>query len=100
MSNRRSLLYHFTCRLWWRFIEAEGITLGEVPVRRGRSLNHPSLTSDPEPGGQDWAGEVGEISLPGGETVTMAVNKRAVRVGVRIPNSDPELIRWVDLAKK
>src|SRR4051812_18604208 len=100
MPKRPRLLYHFTCRLWWRFIEHEGISMGEVPVRRGRILNHPNLTTDLEPARQGWALHVGEHRLPGGEKDFMALNKRAVRIAVRIPLSDTRLVRWQDLAKQ
>jgi hypothetical protein len=81
-----STLYHFTCHLWWRFIQAEGITRGECPVTATRVLQHPNLTTDPEPHTHGWA-------LP---------DKRSVRLTVEIPRKQwrGELLRWVELTKQ
>jgi hypothetical protein len=93
-------LYHFTCRLWWRFIEKEGIRHGEVPIGRGRLLDHPNLTTDPDPANQGWACSAGESLSGGGQQIVWVVSKLAVRIGVELPSRDPKLIRWVDLARQ
>ena len=72
--------------------------MGEVPLGRGRVLNHPNLTVDPEPDHQDWAAPPGE-SITGGRTIAMKLNKRAVRISVHFSNPDPLMVRWVDWAR-
>lgn len=100
MARHPKMLFHFTCRLWWRFIEKEGIVHGEVPIGGGRILDHPNLTTDPDPANQGWARSPGDSLVGAGQTTVMAVNKRAVRIAVRLSPRDPKLIRWVDLARQ
>ncbi len=100
MTKHPKLLYHFTCHLWWRFIKSEGIRFGEVPISRGRLLNFPNLTIDPDPANQEWAGFAGEILSQGDHRVINGVNKRAIRIAVKFPRPNPRLVRWVDLARQ
>lgn len=99
MARHGKQFFHFTCRLWWRFILKEGIVHGEVPVGGGRILDHPNLTTDPDPANQDWAGTVGDSHIIGGKRMVMTPNKRAIRIGVELSPRDPGLIRWVALAR-
>jgi hypothetical protein len=80
-----SVLYHFTCRLWWHFIEREGISRGEVPLSPTHVLSHPNLTSNPEPTDQRWS----RLS---------STNKTAVRIAIEVPSGDDLLISWRALA--
>jgi hypothetical protein len=81
------ILYHFTCRPWWHFIKTEGITRGEVPLSFRDVLQHPNLTSNPDPSAQRWGCNSG-------------LNKTAVRITVEIPTGDINLISWRDLATR
>src|SRR4051794_18764913 len=81
-------LYHFTCRLWWHFIRDTGIDRGEAPVSSGEMLNYPNLTSNPDPGPQQWA--------KAGRTARMLLDKTAVRITVDIPDGDRRLVSWRD----
>jgi hypothetical protein len=98
--KRPNVLYHFTSRLWWRFIETEGIVRGVCPVTRTRVLDYPNLTSDPEPASQPWAGRVGQSVTVAGKTVLKKTNTLAVRITVRVPKSDSALVLWEDLASQ
>lgn len=99
MTRRPRRSDHFTCRLWWRFIEKEGIRHGEVPIGGGRLLDHPNLTTDPGPAHQGRATRGGEVARIGGRRVVRAANQDAVRISVGVAGRDPELVRWVDLAR-
>jgi hypothetical protein len=85
------ILYHFTCRAWWHFIERDGITRGEVPISRTNVAQHPNLTANPQPNAQKWAG------IDVGESVS---NKIAVRISVKIPDDDDRIISWQDFANR
>jgi hypothetical protein len=85
--RRPKIVYHFTNRAWWHFIEKEGITRGECPVNRRLVLNWPNFTTDPEPANQGWSG--GRLT-----------GKTAVRIGVRVRPKDSNWIPWVDLTKQ
>ena len=100
MARHRELFYHFTCRLWWRFVEKEDIRHGEVPIGGRRFLDHPNLTVDPEPANQGWACTAGQCQPGGSERIVWVVSKLAVRIGVELESRDPMLIRWVDLARQ
>jgi hypothetical protein len=89
MSRAPKTLYHLTCRACWHFIKDEGITMGEVPLSPTEILQHPNLTSNPEPAAQKWA-RVGET----------ATKKTAVRIAVEIPPGDGNLISWRDFAAR
>ena len=80
------ILYHFTCRAWWHFIQTEGITKGEAPITWTKTENHPNLTSNPDPFSQLWQGQFG-------------IRKNTVRISVNISENDPNLISWRDFAK-
>jgi hypothetical protein len=85
--KRPKVLYHFTDRAWWHFIQAEGITRGECPVNARLLLNWPNFTADPEPGHQDWVGRSPR-------------DKRAVRIAVPVRVKDSRWIPWVDLTRQ
>jgi hypothetical protein len=87
---RPTILYHFTCRLWWRFIETEGINRGDTLITKTKSAQWPNLTTDPLPASQAWAGS---------ENQGAATNKRAVRITVNIPPNDRRLISWNELVR-
>jgi hypothetical protein len=101
-ANRPTTLYHFTSRLHWRFIEAEGINRGEIPLNRFTLGNAPNLTTDPRPDVQRWCGDVGEVlgHSPGGLPIINGVDKRAVRITVQVPPEDDRLISWVELVRR
>ena len=84
MSRRTKPFYHFTSRLWWRFIEKEGIRHGEVPIGGGLTLDHPNLTTDPDPANQGWACSSGEVTWINGRKIVWVGNKRAVRIRVQL----------------
>ena len=49
-------------------------------------LDHPNFTTDPNPENQRWAAE-------------SVLNKRAVRIAVKVRNRDTQYFRWVDLRR-
>jgi hypothetical protein len=87
MTQTPLVLYHFTCRLCWHFIKQDGISKGEVPISRTKRLQHPNLTSNPEPLAQKWENGPG-------------ANNVAVRISVEIPPGDQKLISWRDFAER
>jgi hypothetical protein len=88
MGSPPRLLYHFTSRIWLPFIKKEGITRGEAPISPTERLQHPNLTSNPDPDAQKWSGAEGHSAL----------HKTAVRITVEIPEGDQKLISWHDFA--
>jgi hypothetical protein len=80
-------LYHFTCHLWWRYIQAEGISRGEAPINEHSAYCYPNLTDNPDPIGQAWMGDGRES------------NKRAIRISLDIPEGDEKLISWREYTK-
>jgi hypothetical protein len=87
MPSPPNLLYHYTSRLAWYFIQTGGITRGQVPISLDPfvALDYPNLTSDADPNNQ-WWGLGGEI------------NKRAVQIPVEVPPGDDRLISWREFA--
>ena len=64
----------------------EGITRGDVPTSPTGGFNAPWLTRNRNPGVQRW-------------TAGSARDKRAVRLTVEVPASDPNLIHWPRFAR-
>jgi hypothetical protein len=83
--KRPKIVHHFTCHPWLRFIENEGITRGKTHLTRSRVITAPNFTTDPEPDHQGWA--VGSM-----------MNKRAIRLTVRVRHHDTAWIPWLELA--
>ena len=80
------ILYHFTCRAWFHFIETQGITKGEAPISLTEVEQHPNLTSNPDPFSQPW------------QSANKENRKNAVRITVEIDDNDPLLISWKQFA--
>ncbi len=66
------ILYHYTAREYLERIRREGLTTGEVPLSPSHILNGVWFTTDPDPGGHGLTG---------------ILNKRAVRITVKIRQS-------------
>jgi hypothetical protein len=78
------ILYHYTAAEYLPSILESGITQGDVPITPTGGFNAPWLTSDRDPAGH------GLISI---------LDKRAVRITVKIPANDPRLKWWPKFAK-
>ena len=74
-SERPEIFYHYTCRLYWPFIETAGIDRGEAPISATKQEQWPNLTVNPDAALQGWT--------RGG-----ALDKTAVRITVRIPDAE------------
>lgn len=86
-------LYHFTCELHLPSIMQEGLTRGDVPTSYTGGFNAPWLTSDSSWGGNSgWAG--------GSERRNTEIDKNKFRLTVVIPDADPDLHHWPELAKE
>ena len=79
------ILYHFTSREAAASILRGGISKGDVPLDPVAGFNAPWLTTDPEPLAQQWA-------------ESSRYDKTALRLTVRIEDSDKRLVKWTDLA--
>lgn len=78
--------YHFTAKDRLEMIEKVGIMYGDVPTSMSEGFNAVWLTTDPNPGTQNWA---------------MGDYKRAVRLTVYIPNDEySNLWKWVEMANR
>lgn len=105
-------LYHFTCLDYLESILATGISRGEVPITPTHVENSPWLTRDPDPGGQCWdhgvrrhltederrmMSRLNGVEVPAGKVWP---NKREIRLTVRIPRRDRNLVHWPKYARK
>mgnify|MGYP003661519261 CR=1 FL=1 len=78
--------YHFTAKDRLEMIQADGIMYGDVPTSMSEGFNAVWLTTDPNPGTQNWA---------------MGDYKRAIRLTVYIPNDEySNLWKWVEMANR
>lgn len=105
------ILYHFTSRERLPIILESGLSKGEVPLNDRETLNAVNLTTDPSPHGHglDHAGHVvtddesariflrTDSLIPPG---TVYINKKAVRITVKIPSSDRALKDYLPWARK
>lgn len=106
------LLYHFTAHSRLASINDSGVSQGDVPVNGASSagINAVWLTTDPSPEG-NGLGEAREMTdaeryqifhwkgaMP--DAGTRWENKRAVRITVKLPSSDPRLKDWLPWARK
>lgn len=106
------LLYHFTTHDHFKSIEREGLTRGEVPLSATRVLNAVWLTSDRAPGGHGIATETREMSMEEKAGLLrldpkldisrplLVANKSEVRISVRVPAGDRNLVAWQRWARK
>ena len=105
------LLYHFTASEYLDSIMAEGLTRGEVPLSATNFMNAVNLTSSPDSAGhglsdsreftpeeRDWARRMNDGRLPDGPL--RFLNKKAVRITVKIPRDDRNLVAWPKWARK
>jgi len=104
------LLYHFTCVEHLAAILRDGLSRGEVPFSPTLVGNAVNLTSDslPEGNGVFQGGllteqegakvtELNGVELPVGARWP---DKTAVRITVKIPSSDRNLIKWEPFARQ
>lgn len=85
--ERGRRLYHFTSPERLPFILEQGILRGDVPLSPTTGFNSPWLTDDEGWSRQGWGW--GSVE-----------DKGAVRLTVLVPEDDPALIRWRDLATR
>jgi hypothetical protein len=105
------ILYHFTSHDALESIRQEGIDRGEAPMSDQRVTCAVNLTTDPSPTGHgldnaghvvtaaesaDYAARFGWDIAAG----TVFVNKRAVRIKIRMPSSDRALKAWRTWSRK
>ena len=83
--NPPEVVYHFTSRSCWHFIESQGIARGECPVAHSLILNWPNFTVDSRPDSQRWA---------------CWSDRLAVRISVGLDPADPAWVRWSDLTRE
>ena len=94
------LLYHFTAKEYLPAIAAGGLTLGEVPLSPSKILNAVWLTTDGMADGHglsDGRDLTDREKLNAGIPLTSNArfaNKRALRLTVRIPRGDRNLVGW------
>ena len=86
LAMKPKVVYHFTSVPWLRFIEREGIYRGKCPITSSTVLDHPNFTTDPDPETQKWA-------------CGSAINKRAVRITVKVRHHDNKWHRWINMAR-
>ncbi len=104
------LFYHFTSHEALESIMAGGLDRGEAPMSDHRVAKAVNLTTDKDPDGHglDFGGHVVDeaeaasyaakgFNLPAG---TVFVEKRAVRITVKLPSSDPNLKSWRSWSRK
>lgn len=105
------LLYHFTCAQHLDSIRSEGLTRGDVPLDKHQALNAVWLTRDRKPSAQGWAGIGQELSDEAKLKLKNAygivapdsahyANKQEIRITVKIPRNDRNLIHWPVWARK
>jgi hypothetical protein len=104
------ILYHFTAREYLDSIRDGGITKGDVPLPRTEGRNGVWLASDKNPSGHGLSHrraftdeerkkykQVFGQDVPEG---AMFLNKRAIRIAVKIPRNDRSLVQWQKWGKK
>lgn len=110
-QERKSVIfYHFTSREALESIVAEGLNQGEAPMSHYRVAKAVNLTTDRNPHGHglDMGGHVVTeaesalftrkgFDIPAG---TIFVEKRAVRITVKLPSNDPNLKSWRSWSRK
>lgn len=105
------LLYHFTSHRHLPRIMEEGLTKGEAPLSDTEWLNAVNLTTDSRPEGHGldgafhvWTAEESAAAfLRAGVRITpgaVSVNKRAVRITLKLPSKDRNLKDWLPWARK
>lgn len=100
------LVYHFTALEYLESIRTEGLTRGQVAVSPAEYRNAVWLTTsgDPSAGhglseGRYWTDEEKRLIAAPAELRLVRLNKRAVRIAVRIPRSDRRLAYWPKWAR-
>jgi hypothetical protein len=109
-EGKRMIFYHYTSREALDSIMQEGLNQGEAPISEWRWVNAVNLTTDPEPEGHglDMGGHVitpeeadryarKGLDMPAG---TAFVEKRAVRITIRLPSTDRKLKLWRTWSRK
>ncbi|WP_380784850.1 hypothetical protein [Sphingomonas sp. R86521] len=104
------ILYHFTSREAVESIMAERLNRGEAPINDHRVEKAVNLTTDKSPKGHglDLGGHVvieeeskaysaNRFDIPAG---TVFVEKRAVRITLKLPSSNPRLTTWRSWSRK
>ncbi len=105
------LFHHYTSHLALRSILRDGLDRGEAPLAPDRWLKAVNLTTSRSPHGHGldaagfvWTKEASDkVHAATGQRIppgTVNLNKRAVRIDVRIPMSDRRLQKWVPWARK
>ena len=104
------ILYHFTAREYLDSIRDGGITKGDVPLSPTEGRNGVWLASDKNPSGHGLSGrhvltdeERAAHKKAFGQDVpkgAMFLNKRAIRIAVKIPRNDRALVHWRKWGKK
>jgi hypothetical protein len=100
------ILYHYTGAMFIDAIKAEGLTRGELAWSATEVTNAVWLTTDLDPSGHGL-GEAGHTltleekrALGIDPSIELEVpNKRAVRITVKIPSTDPKLRYWPKWAR-
>jgi len=80
-------LYHFTSLFHLPMVQQFGLSRGDVPITPAGGTNAVWLTTDEQPSNQGWKSG-------------SAVDKSKIRITVDIPDSDPNLHKWSDYAKR
>jgi len=83
-------LFHFTHEDRLPIIEAKGIAKGDVPTSPDGGFNAPWFTSEDSFFKQAWTATADP---------RIALDKSEVRLTVEIPDDDPNLQYWPDVAK-
>lgn len=100
------LLYHYTAKEYLPLILAEGLTRGDVPTSPTEGMNAVWLTSDSAADGHgltDGRELTDREKQMAGIAPTQSArfpNKRAIRLQVRIPQGDRNLMVWSKWARK
>lgn len=94
------ILYHYTAREYLPAILAEGLTKGEVPLTQTNLRNAVWLTSDRAASGHGLT-DGRDLTLAEKEAMGVPLtsparfpDKRAIRITVRVPQGDRQLVRW------
>lgn len=105
------LLYHYTSHHALPHILRDGLSKGEVPLSDREWLNAVNLTADPSPDGHGLDGAREPITEEDAARLYLAtgqhwpvgarfVNKRAVRITIKLPSADRNLKDWLPWARK
>jgi hypothetical protein len=86
VREEEMILYHYTSKAYLPLIEIGGLEVGEVPLTPTKLRNAVWLTTDSNPDGHGLDGS--------------CLNKRAVRITVRIPTHDRKLKHWPAWGRK